>query len=101
MVEEIVMVEPQLFGGEVQQISIARKMELRRRIVDRVNIVRTKSLQKGRHKEDVEDLRGKVCSIAARLQLAIGMTCGGPPPTPPQLTAWEEQILAILRDSLE
>ncbi|KAJ1190391.1 hypothetical protein NDU88_007129 [Pleurodeles waltl] len=40
MVEEIVRVEPQLFGSQVQQTSIARKMELWRRIVDRVNAVR-------------------------------------------------------------
>ncbi|KAJ1163174.1 hypothetical protein NDU88_003637 [Pleurodeles waltl] len=39
MVEETIRVEPQLFGAQVQQISIARKMEQWRRILDRVNAV--------------------------------------------------------------
>ncbi|KAJ1140411.1 hypothetical protein NDU88_006764 [Pleurodeles waltl] len=59
MVEEIVRVEPQLFGARVQHTSIARKMELWRRIVDRVNAVG----QLPRNREDIRkrwnDLRGK------------------------------------------
>ncbi|KAJ1163251.1 hypothetical protein NDU88_003712 [Pleurodeles waltl] len=50
MVEEIVRVESQLFGSQVQHTSIARKMELRRRIVDRVNTV-------GQHPRNREDIR--------------------------------------------
>ncbi|KAJ1193598.1 hypothetical protein NDU88_002894 [Pleurodeles waltl] len=60
MVEEIIRVEPQLFGSQVQQISIARKMELWWRIVDRVNAVG----QHPRTRDDIRkrwnDLRGKV-----------------------------------------
>ncbi|KAJ1101086.1 hypothetical protein NDU88_006160 [Pleurodeles waltl] len=59
MVEKIVRVEPQLFGSQVQHTSIARKMELWRRIVDRVNAVG----QHPRNREDIRkkwnDLRGK------------------------------------------
>ncbi|KAJ1186460.1 hypothetical protein NDU88_003241 [Pleurodeles waltl] len=50
MVEEILRVEPQLFGAQVQHTSIARKMELWRRIVDRVNAV-------GQHPRNREDIR--------------------------------------------
>ncbi|KAJ1179666.1 hypothetical protein NDU88_004900, partial [Pleurodeles waltl] len=50
MVKEIIRVEPQLFGSQVQQISIARKMELWRRIVDRVNAV-------GQHTRTRDDIR--------------------------------------------
>ncbi|KAJ1129372.1 hypothetical protein NDU88_007743 [Pleurodeles waltl] len=59
MMEEIVRVEPQLFGSQVHHTSIARKMELWRRIVDRVNAVG----QHPRNREDIRkrwnDLRGK------------------------------------------
>ncbi|KAJ1172690.1 hypothetical protein NDU88_004534 [Pleurodeles waltl] len=59
MVEEIVRVEPPLFGSQVQHTSKARKMELCRRIVDRVNAVE----QHPRNREDIRkrwnDLRGK------------------------------------------
>ncbi|KAJ1199313.1 hypothetical protein NDU88_003150 [Pleurodeles waltl] len=65
MVEEIIRVEPQLFGAQLQQISIDRKMALWRRIVDRVNAVG----QHPRTRDDIRkrwnDLRGKVCSIEA------------------------------------
>ncbi|KAJ1129410.1 hypothetical protein NDU88_007780 [Pleurodeles waltl] len=50
MMEEIVRVEPQLFGSQVQQTSTARKMELWRRIVDRVNTV-------GQHPRTQDDIR--------------------------------------------
>ncbi|KAJ1183542.1 hypothetical protein NDU88_000360 [Pleurodeles waltl] len=53
MVEEIVWVEPQLFGSQVQHTSIARKMELWRRIVDRVNVV-------GQHPRNREDIRKRL-----------------------------------------
>ncbi|KAJ1101868.1 hypothetical protein NDU88_006932 [Pleurodeles waltl] len=96
MVEEIIRVEPQLFGAQLQQISIARKMELWRRIVNRVNAVG----QHPRTRDDIRkrwtNLQGKVRSIAARHQLAVQRTSGGPPPPPPQLTTWEEQVLAIM-----
>ncbi|KAJ1153439.1 hypothetical protein NDU88_006198 [Pleurodeles waltl] len=96
MVEEIIRVEPQLFGSQMQQISIARKMALWRRIMDSINAVG----QHPRTRDDIrkrwDDLRGKVRSIAARLQLAVQRTGGGPSPPPPQLTTWKEQVLALM-----
>ncbi|KAJ1192075.1 hypothetical protein NDU88_001387 [Pleurodeles waltl] len=96
MVEEIVRVEPQLFGSQVQHTSIARKMELWRRIVDRVNAVG----QHPRNREDIRkrwnDLRGKVRSAVSRHNIAVQRTGGGPPLPPPQLTTWEEQVLTIM-----
>ncbi|KAJ1148566.1 hypothetical protein NDU88_001394 [Pleurodeles waltl] len=96
MVEEIVRVEPQLFGSQVQHTSIARKMELWRRIVNRVNAVG----QHPRNREDIRkrwnDLRGKVRSVVSRNNIAIQRTGGGPPPPPPQLTTWDEQGLTIM-----
>ncbi|KAJ1152345.1 hypothetical protein NDU88_005120 [Pleurodeles waltl] len=63
MVEEIVRVEPQLFGSQVQQTSIARKMEVWQRVMDRVNAVG----QHPRTRDDIRkrwnDLRGKVRSV--------------------------------------
>ncbi|KAJ1115063.1 hypothetical protein NDU88_003291 [Pleurodeles waltl] len=96
MVEEIVRVEPQLFGAQVQPTSIARKMELWRRIVNSVNAVG----QHPRNRDDIRkrwnDLRGKVRSVVSRHHLEVQRTGGGPPPPTPQLTTWEEQVLAIL-----
>ncbi|KAJ1151059.1 hypothetical protein NDU88_003846 [Pleurodeles waltl] len=96
MVEEIVRVEPQLFGTQVQHTSIARKMELWQRIVDRVNAVG----QHPRNRDDIRkrwnDLRGKVRSVVSRHNIAVQKTGGGPPPTPPEFTAWEEEVLHIL-----
>ncbi|KAJ1165125.1 hypothetical protein NDU88_005554 [Pleurodeles waltl] len=96
MVEEILRVEPQLFGSQVQHTSIARKMELWQRIVDRNNAVG----QHPRNREDIRkrwnDPRGKVRSTVSRHHIAVQRTCGGPPPPPPQLTTWEEQVFSIL-----
>ncbi|KAJ1207501.1 hypothetical protein NDU88_002892 [Pleurodeles waltl] len=96
MVEEIVRVDPQLFGSQVQHTSIARKMELWRRIVDRFNAVG----QHPRNREDIRkrwnDLRGKVRSVVSRHHLAVQRTGGGPLPPSPQLTTWEEQVLVTL-----
>ncbi|KAJ1215875.1 hypothetical protein NDU88_003482 [Pleurodeles waltl] len=96
MVEEIVRVEPQLFGTQVQHTSIARKMELWQRIVDRVNAVG----QHPRNRDDIRkrwnDLRGKVRSMVSRHNIAVQKTGGGPPPTHPEFTAWEEEVLHIL-----
>ncbi|KAJ1202989.1 hypothetical protein NDU88_006784 [Pleurodeles waltl] len=91
MVEEIVRVEPQLFGSQVQHTSIARKMELWRRIVDRVNAV-------GQHPRNQDDIRKRWNDLwgKTRHHLAVQQTGGRPPPTPPQLTTWEEQVLATL-----
>ncbi|KAJ1171766.1 hypothetical protein NDU88_003624 [Pleurodeles waltl] len=52
-VEEIVRLEPQLFGSQVQQTSIARKMELWSSIVDRVNAV-------GQHPRTRDDIRKEI-----------------------------------------
>ncbi|KAJ1163420.1 hypothetical protein NDU88_003878 [Pleurodeles waltl] len=96
MVEEIVRVEPQLFGAQVQHTTIARKMELWSRIVDRVNAVG----QHSRNRDDIRkrwnDLRGKVRSMVSRHNIAVQRTGGGPPPTPPEFTEWEEEVLHIL-----
>ncbi|KAJ1097334.1 hypothetical protein NDU88_002458 [Pleurodeles waltl] len=96
MVEEIVRVEPQLFGAQVQHTTIARKMELWSRIVDRVNAVG----QHPRNRDDIRkrwnDLRGKVRSMVSRHNIAVQRTGGGPPPTPPEFTVWEEEVLHIL-----
>ncbi|KAJ1117727.1 hypothetical protein NDU88_005924 [Pleurodeles waltl] len=96
MVEEIIRVEPQLFGSQVQHTSISRKMELRRRIVVRVNAVG----QHPRNREDIRerwnDLRGKVRSTVSRHNIAVQRTGGGPPTPPPQLITWEEQVLTIM-----
>ncbi|KAJ1156937.1 hypothetical protein NDU88_009653 [Pleurodeles waltl] len=96
MVEEILRVEPQLFGSQVQHTSIARKMELWQRIVDRVNTVG----QHPRNRDDIRkrwnDLRGKVRSVVSRHNIAVKRTGGGPPTPPPQLTTWEEQVLTIM-----
>ncbi|KAJ1204857.1 hypothetical protein NDU88_000295 [Pleurodeles waltl] len=71
-------------------------MELWRRIVDRVNAV----VEHPRTRDDIRkrwsDLRGKVRSVVSRHQIAVQRTGGGPALPPPQLTTWEEQVLAIL-----
>ncbi|KAJ1216207.1 hypothetical protein NDU88_003813 [Pleurodeles waltl] len=96
MVEEILRVEPQLFGSQVQHTSVARKMELWHRIVDRVNAVG----QHLRNREDIRkrwnDLRGKVHSAVSRHNIAVQRTGGRPPPPPPQQTTWEEQVFTIM-----
>ncbi|KAJ1098768.1 hypothetical protein NDU88_003875 [Pleurodeles waltl] len=96
MLEEIVRVEPQLFRSQVQQTSIARKMELWFRIVDRVNAVGQHPKTQDDIRKRWNDLRGKVHSVVSRHQIAVQRTGGGPPPPTPQLTTWEEQVLAIL-----
>ncbi|KAJ1199432.1 hypothetical protein NDU88_003268 [Pleurodeles waltl] len=64
-------------------------MDLWRRIMDRVNAVG----QHPRTRDDIRkrwnDLRGKVRSVVSRHHIAVQRT-------PPQLTTWEEQVLAIL-----
>ncbi|KAJ1145743.1 hypothetical protein NDU88_012027 [Pleurodeles waltl] len=57
IVEEIIRVEPQLFGSQVQQTSIARKVELWQRIVYRVNAV-------GQHPRTRDDIRKRTCQSA-------------------------------------
>ncbi|KAJ1165511.1 hypothetical protein NDU88_005938 [Pleurodeles waltl] len=59
MVEEIVRIEPQLFGAQIHQISIARKMELWRRIVDQVNAEGQYPRTRGDIRKRWNDLRGK------------------------------------------
>ncbi|KAJ1099176.1 hypothetical protein NDU88_004280 [Pleurodeles waltl] len=85
-----------LHWTQVQHTSIAREMELWQRIVDRVNAVG----QHPRNRDDIRkwwnDLRGKVRSMVSRHNIAVQKTGGGPPPTPPEFTAWEEEVLHIL-----
>ncbi|KAJ1193529.1 hypothetical protein NDU88_002826, partial [Pleurodeles waltl] len=64
MVEEIIRVETQLFGAQVQQTSIARKMELWWRIVDRVNAVGLHPRTRDDIRKRWNDLWGKVRSVA-------------------------------------
>ncbi|KAJ1209208.1 hypothetical protein NDU88_004586 [Pleurodeles waltl] len=59
MVEEIIRVEPQLFGSRVQQAFIARKMELWRIIVYRVNAVGQHPRTRDDIRKRLNDLRGK------------------------------------------
>ncbi|KAJ1098136.1 hypothetical protein NDU88_003252 [Pleurodeles waltl] len=96
MVDEILKMEPQIFGSKVQHTPIAWKMELWQTIVNRVNAV-------GHHprtRDDIckrwNDLRGKVRAMASKHHIAVQNTGGGPPPTPPDYTDWEEKVLAIL-----
>ncbi|KAJ1199073.1 hypothetical protein NDU88_002911 [Pleurodeles waltl] len=96
MVEEIIRVEPQLFGSQVQHTTIARKLELWQRIVDRVNVLGEHPRTRDDIRKRWNDLRGKVRSVVSRHHIAVQRTGGGPPPPPPELTTWEEQVLAIL-----
>ncbi|KAJ1150115.1 hypothetical protein NDU88_002913 [Pleurodeles waltl] len=96
MVDKIIRVEPQLFGSQVQHTTIARKMELWQRIVDRVNAVGQHPRTRDYIRKRWNDLPGKVRSVVSRHQIAVKRTGGGPPPPPPELTTWEEQVLAVL-----
>ncbi|KAJ1217406.1 hypothetical protein NDU88_005000 [Pleurodeles waltl] len=70
MVEEIVQVEPQLFGSQVQHTSIARKMEQWRRIIDRVNAV-------GQHPRTRDDIRKRLNDLRRKVHSG---TQANPPP---------------------
>ncbi|KAJ1214929.1 hypothetical protein NDU88_002540 [Pleurodeles waltl] len=56
--------------------------------------------QHPRNRDDIRkqwnDLRGKVRSMVSRHNIAVQRTGGGPPPTSPEFTAWEEEALHIL-----
>ncbi|KAJ1104974.1 hypothetical protein NDU88_002382 [Pleurodeles waltl] len=59
MVEEIVRVEPQLFGSQVQHTSIARKMELWRKNRGQGKRSGTAPKKSGGHQEEVERPTGE------------------------------------------
>ncbi|KAJ1101402.1 hypothetical protein NDU88_006470 [Pleurodeles waltl] len=71
-------------------------MEIWRRIVDRVNAVGQHPRTRDGIRKRWNDLRGKVHSVVARHQVAVQRTGSGPQTPPPQLTTWEEQVLAIM-----
>ncbi|KAJ1100944.1 hypothetical protein NDU88_006019 [Pleurodeles waltl] len=86
MVDEILKVEPQIFGAEVQHTPIARKLELWQTIVNRVNTVGHHPRTRDDIRKRWSDLRGKVRAMASRHHIAVRKTGGGPPPTPPDYT---------------
>ncbi|KAJ1131260.1 hypothetical protein NDU88_009599 [Pleurodeles waltl] len=94
MVDEILKVEPQLFGAQVQHTPNARKMELWQTIVNRVNAVGHHPCTRDDIRKRWNDLRGKVRAMAARHHIAVQKTGGGP--IPPEYPDWEEKVLAIL-----
>ncbi|KAJ1129356.1 hypothetical protein NDU88_007727 [Pleurodeles waltl] len=96
MVDEILKVEPQIFGSEVQHTPISRKMELWQTIVNRVNAVGHHPLTRDDICKRWNDLRGKARAMASRHHIAVQKTGGGPQPTPPNYTDWEEKLLTIL-----
>ncbi|KAJ1115187.1 hypothetical protein NDU88_003413 [Pleurodeles waltl] len=96
MVDEILKVEPQIFGSKVQHTPIARKMELWQTIVNRVNVVGHHPRTRDDIRRSWNDLRGKVRAMASNHHIAVQKTGGGPPPTPPNYTDWEGKVLAIL-----
>ncbi|KAJ1117889.1 hypothetical protein NDU88_006085 [Pleurodeles waltl] len=96
MVDEILKVEPQIFGAEVQHTPIARKLELWQTIVNRVNAVGHHPCTRDDIRKRWNDLRGKVRGMASRHHIAVQKTGGRPPPTPPDYNTWEEKVLAIL-----
>ncbi|KAJ1218940.1 hypothetical protein NDU88_006511 [Pleurodeles waltl] len=96
MVDEILKVEPQLFGVQVQHTPITREMELRQTIVNKVNAVGNHPRTRDDIRKRWNDQRGKVRSMASRHNIAVQKAGGGPLPKPPDYTDWEEKVLAIL-----
>ncbi|KAJ1163534.1 hypothetical protein NDU88_003992 [Pleurodeles waltl] len=96
MVDEILKVEPQIFGAQVQHTPIARKMELWQTIVNKVNAFGNHPHIRANIRKRWNDLWGKVRSMASRHNIAVQKIGGGPPSTPPEYTNWEEKVLAIL-----
>ncbi|KAJ1135620.1 hypothetical protein NDU88_002058 [Pleurodeles waltl] len=71
LVDEIVKVESQLFGAQVQHTPIARKMELWQTIVNKVNAVGHHPHTRDDIRKRWNDLRGKVRSLASRHNIAV------------------------------
>ncbi|KAJ1197614.1 hypothetical protein NDU88_001470 [Pleurodeles waltl] len=95
MVDEILKVEPQLLGAQVQHTPIARKMELWQTIVNKVNAVGHHPRTSNDIRKRWNNLRGKFRSMASRHHIVVQKTGGGPPPAPPAYTDWEGKVLAI------
>ncbi|KAJ1090847.1 hypothetical protein NDU88_003975 [Pleurodeles waltl] len=66
MVDEILKVEPQIFGAQIQHTPIARKMELRQTIVNKVNAVGDNPRMRDDIRKRWNDLRGKVSAYQKR-----------------------------------
>ncbi|KAJ1217180.1 hypothetical protein NDU88_004775 [Pleurodeles waltl] len=96
MMYEILKVRPQIVRAQVQHTPIASKMELWQTIVYKVNVVGNHPRTRDDIRKRWNDLHGKVRSMASRHNIAVQKTGGGPPPTPPDYTDWEEKVLAIL-----
>ncbi|KAJ1123319.1 hypothetical protein NDU88_001790 [Pleurodeles waltl] len=96
MVDKILKVEPQIFGSEVHHTPSAWKLELWQTIVNRVNAVAHHPRTRDDIRKRWNDLWGKVRGMASRHLIAVQKTGGGPPPTPPDYTDWDEKVLAIL-----
>ncbi|KAJ1207245.1 hypothetical protein NDU88_002637 [Pleurodeles waltl] len=69
-------------------------MELWHPIVNKVNAVGCHPRTRNDIRKRWNDLRGKVRSMASRHHIAVQKTGGGPPPTPPDYSDWEEKVSA-------
>ncbi|XP_078533559.1 uncharacterized protein LOC144819612 [Lissotriton helveticus] len=96
MVDEILLVEPHIFGAQVQYTTHTRKAEMWERIVNRVNAVGATLRTQGVIRKQWIKLRQKVCGKYILHYLEAQRTGGGPPSPPLQLMPWEEKVLAIL-----
>ena len=96
LVDEILRVEPQLFGDQIQHTSMSRKTELWARIINRVNAVGTTPRTERDIRRRWHDLKAKVRKEYYRYHLTTRFTGGGSPQAPLQLFPWEEKVLAIL-----
>ncbi|XP_078533599.1 uncharacterized protein LOC144819669 [Lissotriton helveticus] len=95
MVDEIIRVEPRLFGAQVHNTTIAEKRQMWARIVGRVNAVASNLRTHEEIRKRWNDLRRRVCSLASKRHLEAQRTGGGSPRPPLQLFPWEEKVLQI------
>ena len=97
MVDEIIQVEPQLLGEQMQNTIPSLKRQMWARIVDRVNAVANNVHTQYEIRKRWNDLRGSgVRSLAFKRRLEAESTGGGSPSAPIHLFPWEEKVLEIL-----